>query len=329
MELVSIVIPVYNVQDYVKCCLDSVISQTYKALEIILIDDGSTDKSGKICDDYAKMDNRIVVIHKENGGLSDARNVGIDSATGKYVCFVDSDDFIHPLYVEFLYKACEENKAQVSICNYQKVYEHRNVKGNQIRLDRVVFEREQMLSQWHTEYTDIETVAWNKLYLKSLFDAGDKIRYPLGKLYEDVVTTHKIINASERVVILDNSLYFYFQRKDSIMGSNFSIKKFEDSIWAQKQRVNYFKDTQYMSTYHRLEIFSAKGVMLNYCRGKKYLIDFDDGLKNVCIDFSLMYKKLIQYPECKVSDRLLFFVFRHFPIICEKFLINIYDSYKS
>ena len=130
MILVSIIVPVYNVEKYLERCLDSLINQTLKDIEIILVDDGSTDDSGNICDKYAKKDKRIKVIHKENGGLSDARNIGLSIANGRYLQFVDSDDFIHKQMIEILYNTIINNNADISICDFDKVYENTKIKYN-------------------------------------------------------------------------------------------------------------------------------------------------------------------------------------------------------
>jgi len=119
-ELISIIIPVYNVEDYLARCLESILFQSFKDFEVLLIDDGSTDGSGKICDAYAQNDTRIRVIHKVNGGVSSARNVGLNNANGQYISFVDSDDFVHPCFLEFLYNSIKSSKADISICDYEK-----------------------------------------------------------------------------------------------------------------------------------------------------------------------------------------------------------------
>ena len=122
-ELVTIVVPVYKVEKYIDKCINSILSQTYKNLEIILVDDGSPDDCGKICDRYAKLDTRINVIHKENGGLSDARNAGNDVAKGKFISFIDSDDYIEPEYIEILYKAIKKDETDIAISSHKVIYE--------------------------------------------------------------------------------------------------------------------------------------------------------------------------------------------------------------
>ena len=169
-RLISIIIPVYNVEEYIEQCIQSVINQTYKKLEIILIDDGSLDKSGKICDAYADRDKRIIVIHKENGGLSDARNKGIDIASGEYITFVDSDDYVEDSFIEDLYTTLINNNAEMSICNIIKV----NDKGEKI--ENIGFAEDELVNgkkilKGICEHKNVieSIVAWNKMYSKDFF----------------------------------------------------------------------------------------------------------------------------------------------------------------
>ena len=124
-ELISVIVPVYNVEKYISRCIESIMKQTYKNIEIILIDDGSTDNSGKICDEYSLKDDRINVIHKKNGGLSDARNTGLDIAKGKYISLIDSDDFVSKFFIETLYNTCKNENCEIAICEYERVYEEK------------------------------------------------------------------------------------------------------------------------------------------------------------------------------------------------------------
>lgn len=225
MIKVSVVVPVYNVAEYLPKCVDSLIAQTYKNIEIILVDDGATDHSGSICDGYQSKDERIKVIHKENGGLSSARNAGIDAATGEYIAFVDSDDFVAEGYIEKLLSACLENGCKVSACAYYEYYsqdDKRFVGGE----SSTVKSREDAVKDIFTMKNEICVVAWNKLYAKELF-ADNKIRYPKGKIHEDVFTTYKFCAAADKVAYINEPLYFYVQRAGSIMGQTFSKKRLQ------------------------------------------------------------------------------------------------------
>ena len=184
--LISVILPIYNVAQFLPRCIESVCSQTYDNLEIILVDDGSPDDCGDICDKYAEKDNRIVVVHKQNGGLSDARNKGAEIANGEYITFIDSDDYVTDTYVEYLYSLIEKYHTRMSLCTHTVVFEKGNniIYGNgkdEVLTTEICLER--ML------YDDvINTSAWAKLYETEMVR---KFPYPVGKLFEDIATTYK------------------------------------------------------------------------------------------------------------------------------------------
>lgn len=231
-EIVSVILPVYNVEQYLKRCIDSVIDQTYRNLEIILVDDGSKDNSGKICDDYASVDSRIKVIHKSNGGLSDARNVGIDVSTGKYIMFVDSDDWIRKDCVELLFKALRYGKTQISACTYLKT-------ANYMRGTAFHGGIEENIEIWTIDSAyrhlffnqEIDHSACAKLYERSLFQ---DIRFPVGKLYEDQFVTYKLFHIAKGVTYIKQILYYYFDRPGSIQNELFTIRKMDELEAAQE-----------------------------------------------------------------------------------------------
>lgn len=220
-DLISVIVPVYNVESYLERCVDSILKQTYRQLEIILIDDGSTDNSGLICDSYALKDKRIKVIHKENGGLSDARNAGIDYCKGKYVTFVDSDDFLDKTYVAFLYYLIQQGDYQISICNPKYYFDEDLItswSGKEIikEMDNI----EALKIMLYQQYYD--TSAWGKLYEKQLFSS---VRFPKGKLFEDLGTIYKIMLISKNVIFSNRELYYYQQRNTSISGEKYNERK--------------------------------------------------------------------------------------------------------
>jgi len=219
-KLVSIIIPVFKVEKYLKRCIDSIISQTYKNIEIILVDDGSDDNCPKICDEYKKIDSRIVVIHKKNGGLSDARNYGIKEAKGEYITFVDSDDTIEQNYVDCLLETLLKNNADISVCGYMVKYDNGkeipNANGKQMILNSKET-LENMLYQ-----RDFNVASWAKLYKRSLFN---KIEFPVGKIHEDAFTTYKLVMKSKRIACDLKPLYNYMIRSNSILTGDFSEKK--------------------------------------------------------------------------------------------------------
>ena len=239
LDLISVIVPVYNVEKYLNRCIHSILKQTYKNFELILVNDGSTDNCGKICDEYSKKDNRIKVIHKDNGGLSDARNTGIESASGEYIMFVDSDDYISSKMVEILYKSIIENESDMALCNFTYVnefgdeLEDRNIKSpinNEILTSYDALYRLSASKGWYY------VVAWNKLYKKELFDT---IRFPYGKCHEDEFVAHKIFDKCRTISSVEDGLYFYVQRTDSIMSQNYSIKRL-DVVEAYIDRALFF-----------------------------------------------------------------------------------------
>ena len=213
-DLISVIIPVYKVEKYLEKCIESIIKQTYTNLQIILVDDGSPDNCGKICDEYAKKDSRIEVIHKINGGLSDARNVGINRANGRYIGFVDSDDYIKEDMYEKLINLIKEYNADVSICNLYDVIDGKEYvrnKDNGIHeYSRIDILKEILLDK------NIQSYAWNKLYKKELFD---EIKYPIGKKYEDIGTTFYLFEKCNKIVVTSEPEYYYLKRSDSLVNN--------------------------------------------------------------------------------------------------------------
>ena len=213
-DLISIIIPVYKVEKYLEKCIESVLNQTYTNLQIILVDDGSPDNCGKICDEYAKKDSRIEVIHKANGGLSDARNVGISKAKGRYIGFVDSDDYIKENMYEILLNLIKKYDADVSICNLYDVIDGneyiRNKENGIQEYSRLDILKEVLLDK------NIQSYAWNKLYKKELFD---EVKYPIGKKYEDIGTTFYIFEKCNKIVVTSEPEYYYLKRSDSLVNN--------------------------------------------------------------------------------------------------------------
>lgn len=234
--LVSVIVPIYKVEPYLHRCVDSILSQTYINLEIILVDDGSPDNCGKICDEYAQKDNRVKVIHKKNGGLSDARNVAIDEATGEYITFVDSDDYIDICYVDYLYLIALQNQCQVAIVQPCSFYENTkpNKKQHIERID-VLSPLEAIKAMFYQKR--IETSAWGKLYHRTLFETG--IRYPKGLLFEDNPVTFRLLYHSNQVVVSNNQFYFYLIRSNSIERSSFDKTKIQSAVAILKLMHNY------------------------------------------------------------------------------------------
>lgn len=228
-DLVSIIIPIYNVEQYLNECIDSVIKQTYSNIEIILVDDGSPDKCPQICDEWVRRDSRISVIHKENGGLSDARNVGIDVIHGSYILFVDSDDWIEYDMVEKMLDVIKKEKADICACGIMYEYPSRAVIR---KVDQFKGNSSETLGRLYND-THYPVSALNKLYK---CECWKKLRFPIGKLCEDAFTTYLLIDQADTIVQIPNAFYHYRIRENSIMTSNFNHKKMdEEEAW----RVNY------------------------------------------------------------------------------------------
>lgn len=225
--LISIIVPVYNVEMYLAKCVDSILAQTYTNLEIFLVNDGSSDCCGKLCDEYAKEDKRIKVIHKKNGGLSDARNVAIDVATGEFITFIDSDDYVTDDYIMTLYSLIEKYECKVSIALYNTFVEGSKPKVvNRVYREDCQTNIKAIEEMFYQEKYD--TASWAKLYHSSLFATG--IRYPKGIVYEDLATTYLLIFQSDKVAFCNRRIYNYLLRRDSIEGSSFSSKKMDSAL---------------------------------------------------------------------------------------------------
>lgn len=221
-DLISVVVPIYGVEEFLDNCVQSIFRQSYSNLEIILVDDGSPDRCGVMCDDYAKKDVRIKVIHKPNGGLSDARNAGIDIATGKYITFIDSDDYFSPDAIEYLYKLVKDHDADVSIGALKKTTSLSDA-SRANHLDVVRYSNKEALEEMLYS-KKFSTSAPAKLYKSELFDG---VRYPLNKFSEDLFTTYKTLYKATSVVYGNQIIYYYYRRPGSITASHFSPKQYD------------------------------------------------------------------------------------------------------
>ncbi len=241
---VSVIVPIYKVEKYLERCIESIRNQTYSNLEILLVDDGSPDRCPQMCDSYAQADDRIIVIHKRNGGLSDARNAGIERASGDYLIFVDSDDWIHKQFVEVMVEMIETGHVRMAVCGYQYVYEGNEYQDTESELPSLLIQVRKLTSLEAQEMYFADdflrttfTVAWNKIYARELFQ---NIRYPQRKLHEDEFTTFKLIHETEEVCFLNVPLYYYLSRTDSIMG-DFKSSRF-DIFAGYMEKIKYFSE---------------------------------------------------------------------------------------
>jgi len=222
-DLVTIIIPVYNMSQCIRRCVDSVTAQTYDALQTILVDDGSTDESGAICDALAEQDPRIEVIHRENGGISAARNTGLDCVRGSWVSFIDSDDFVSPHYIENMLRAAVQNDCEISVCRFVDVEAEDEAVFHSMKKVERITGREAGIRHL-SKAARILNTSWGKLYKSHLWD---DIRFPDGRINEDVFVSHALYYHAEHVAVSDAVLYAYVNVEGSIMRSGFTARRLD------------------------------------------------------------------------------------------------------
>lgn len=247
-ELISVIVPIYNVEKYLDECLKSINEQTYKNLEILLINDGSKDNSIAICQEWIQKDLRMSLINKLNGGISDARNYALDRCNGEYLVLVDSDDYIEPRMIELLYSNINNKTSDLAICGYKFIYDDGNEVIPDSRLNKEeVWDSNNFWDNYFVNNTIYCVVAWNKLYRSSVFQ---NVRYPKGKIHEDEFVIHEIINNCKSISVIPDLLYNYRQRPNSIMSSKYDVKRL-DRAEALLLRLGYFIVSKDYQNYFR------------------------------------------------------------------------------
>lgn len=267
--LISVIVPIYKVENYLSRCIESIVNQTYKNLEIILVDDGSPDGCHIMCDNYAKKDNRIKVVHKQNGGLSDARNAGMAVASGDYVSFIDSDDYISLDFLKILYDTMRSTNSDIVDCEVVKFYEDGHFEEYEDDAGFISYGTQEALSALIAENTFRQHV-WNKLYKADLVL---DIPYEVGKLNEDEFWTYQIFGRAKKITKINKIMYYYFQREDSIMGNSYNIRRL-DALEGKMNRQEYIeKNFPELSTQAKIDLFGscmfAYQCVLKYMRGKE------------------------------------------------------------
>lgn len=296
---VSIIVPVYKVEKYIRICIESILNQTYDNWELILVDDGSPDKCGEICDDYAQKDNRIKVIHKPNGGLSSARNVGLDAITGEYVTFLDSDDFWHTDYLKILTKFIIEENADIAQCNF--------IRG--VETSFPVIKKNIKISCHNNHSIFLEEIAniimCGKIYKASLFE---DIRLPIGYINEDDWTTWKLYYKARKIVVTNQQLYYYTINPHSIMGTN---RKKTDLRYfdAYKERISFFIKKREKDLEHISRLQFCKSLLLLYSNPRLT----KNEAKSVLNKFKENWEIIKKSPYIKVKYKLLFKIFSIYP----------------
>lgn len=275
--LISVIVPVYNVEQYLSKCVDSILGQTYTNLEVILVDDGSPDNCGHICDEYAEKDRRIKVIHKKNGGLSDARNAAIDVAKGEYITFVDSDDTITPDYIETLYQLVNKYQCKIGVACLQTYLEGANPSISQPKYrEKELFILDGIQEMFYQELFD--TTAPCKIFHRSLFETS--IRFPVGLLYEDLATTFRLMYKADKVAFCNRIIYNYLLRPNSIEGQPFNVKKLDSALRILEMFENYTIELRPIKKAVRCRLLSfCLHILLEMPAG------YSDKRKQVLIDY--------------------------------------------
>mgnify|MGYP004532818717 CR=1 FL=1 len=314
---ISIIVPVYKVEKYLERCINSVLIQTFDNFELILVDDGSPDKCGEICDKYAKLDSRIKVIHKKNGGLSSARNVGLDVAKGKYIGFVDSDDYINKYMFQKLYENIIQNNADISMCDYEEIVKDTIViyKENK-NTKKLVLNSIEALENIYKEKGWIYVIACNKLYKKSIFD---NLRFPVGKIHEDEMIAHEILYKANKIVFEDEKLYYYLQHDNSIMGKSYNIKRL-DIIDAMRERAEFFYKKNLMQLQYKAEYEYLKTFFKLYYKFIYNGPEWDLRFKSLKKGYNSIFFRVLKNPQYNFKEKVMLFVFYISPNMYGRFI---------
>lgn len=306
MPKISVIVPIYKVEKFLNKCVDSILAQSFSDFELWLVDDGSPDDCGKICDQYAQGDNRVKVIHKKNGGLSDARNAALDVMQGEYVFFVDSDDWIDKDTLESMYVALQRTGAQIATGNMVSVYED----GSEKELysptnEEKVLKGEELLT------TLLRPNACNRLYKAELFQ---DLRYPVGRLYEDVFVYHKILDQIDSMVLIGKNTYYYLVRNGSIMNSEYNIH-FTDIVDALYDRAKWLDSIGKEKLGNETRLFIYSQVAVAYAHLNKNNCDHLKRLDEIKVLYDESYEKLMKSREIGWKQKMRLFVLKNKPTL--------------
>lgn len=287
-DLVSIIIPIYKVEKYLKQCIESVLNQKYSNFELILVDDGSPDGCGEICDEYGKKDSRIIVIHKENSGVSSARNAGLDIAKGKYIAFVDSDDYVSELYIYNMVQEIEkEPDIALVICSYYKIYLNDDgnketiEKSGSVKEKRTYYSGKYIIENRFGNLRIPFILAWNKLYRRELFE---EVRYEIGAVHEDEFIFRSIMEQCDKVAVIDEPLVFHRIRAGSIMTSYSKINVECNMRWMLKE-IEYYRSQKMYEPLYKLEHMMCHEFVSNKkCMDKELKDKYSQSIKDAMAD---------------------------------------------
>ncbi len=313
MSKVSVIVPVYNVEPYLRRCVDSILAQTLTDIEIILVNDGSSDSCPSICDEYAVNESRVKVIHKENGGLSSARNAGLDSVTGEYVAFIDSDDYIAADMYERLLSALLEADADISICGFQRVGENHVPAAEKISFFDTVLTGKQALENLYTNDYIYFTSACNKLFIGNLFTG---YRFPEGKLFEDGYAAFRYYFDSKKVVCLSGCFYFYLTRTNSITTSLLSVKNL-DGLDAEVDSIEFLIEKGCSDLVVKAQTKYFAALIYNLKRFDLNTEGVHLKFREIHRDFRRLYSGIMKNPTLSGKEKWLVVFFRVSPRLCK------------
>lgn len=303
-DLISVIVPIYKVEKYLDKCIASIIGQKYRELEIILVDDGSPDSCGEICDRYSAIDSRIKVFHQKNGGVSDARNTGIMQATGKYLSFVDGDDYIEPDMIEILYNNLTDNNADISICNYHTLGEKTGAEHKEITISEGVWDRQTFWENYYSKNQYYCVVLWNKLFKRELFYG---LSFPKGRISEDAWIMGDVIKKCTRIYACDRECYTYLKRGDSSMADGLLVS-WLSAVEACIERMKLFEaDSDYSNMGKNVSYImrTMVNIRVNSGYAKADMEEYYIAVKKKCKSMYRCYRK---YCGAKIRLQYVLFV---------------------
>ncbi len=299
-DKISIIVPIYKTEKYIDRCIKSIIAQTYNNIEIILVDDGTPDKAGIICDKYADMDNRIKVIHQKNAGQSAARNNALKIATGDYYCFIDSDDYVAENLLERLYNLIKENSADISVVDYSTFYEDQVSAVYESAKETTIYNNTDMIKNIHMVEGELYVVMWGKLFKKDLFEG---ISFPEGRICEDLYVLYNIYGKAKVSVYSNEKLYYYY--RGNVTSSTYTINNrfYDDVFWVLEQEIKYIDNS-----FPDLKDYPRRTYMywiIDQCRKTKGIISFGNNRR-----LYLKYRQL--FKESRGMKKEKFFTFFYY-----------------
>ncbi len=305
LEMISVIVPVYRVEKYLDQCVASITKQSISNLEIILVDDGSPDQCGAMCDEWAIKDQRVKALHKKNGGLSDARNYGLKYACGSYIAFVDSDDIIAPKMLEKLLDVLNQSGADIAECNYSRFTGDVQCLNVDSSSSITIYSTQDALRQLLDESVFKYTV-WNKLYRRKIFSS---LQFEVGKLHEDVFFTYQAFGICKSVAKIEESLYYYRQREGSIMGEAVSLRNL-DTLEAREKQYFYVKDN-----FPDLACMAQSQVLGNCLYlGQKFLVCKDFAVKKEALKrIQVLYDRIFNDQAIQESkkQKIWYYIAKH------------------